>query len=669
MRSTFPIEPQRVDPNTKIVDTERVMAKETYTGKDIQVLSDREHVRLRTQVYLGNMHPTTYQVPVFVNGGIQIRDFTFTPAVYKAVGEILDNSIDEHAQSGGRRKKLMIEADPETGSYTISDNGRGIPIDKHETGKYTPEVALGSLRAGRNFGADKDEGVIGQNGVGSACTNYCSGNFSIEVHRDGKRYWQEFHNGAEKVLKPKITKVKTTTANKGTSVGFCLDHELPWDVSLPYEMMQNRALEIAMTNPDITVDFNGTAYRYGGGLSDVVKEVVGESSMIQMDDESDRSAFKFEYEKDGMVLEFHVILGVNDEIDEQVFTWVNSSLLFDGGICNTQFMNAFVDRAIKQLQPAAKKAKVEITKNDVRQGILVLASLKVADPEYDAQSKTRLTGPNLRLPINKMVEDGWAGFVRKNKQWLEIVLERAMVRYHARANKAAIKDHQKGLHKKVAGLIDANSTNRFECQLLVTEGESAASMITSARDTNTTASLPLTGKVNNVYGTTPAQLLNMGKMTDLLSSIGLTPGRKAMRSEMRYGRVVIATDADFDGSDIFTLLINLFFTHWPELFDRGYQPFVYRLLAPNVCLTKGKKRIHFPTREAYEKGKGRYKGWTVHYYKGLGSMSRADWEMVLESDDTLIPVQDDGNMKEALELLFGPSADARKDWLQEEETQ
>ena len=160
----------------------------------------------------------------------------------------------------------------------------------------------------------------------------------------------------------------------------------------------------------------------------------------------------------------------------------------------------------------------------------------------------------------------------------------------------------------------------------------------------------------------------MGKITDLLTAIGLVPGHRAVRSQLRYGKIVIATDADVDGGDIFTLLINLFYQFWPELFDKNYEPIVYRLIAPNICLVKGKKRIHFPTRSEYEKQKDKFHGYEVRYYKGLGSMVGPDWEMILSGEtNTLIPVIDDGKMGETLELLFGPNADGRKEWLQNDE--
>lgn len=193
---------------------------------------------------------------------------------------------------------------------------------------------------------------------------------------------------------------------------------------------------------------------------------------------------------------------------------------------------------------------------------------------------------------------------------------------------------------------------------------SAKSQISEAREPRTTAAYALTGKINNTWGCTPAQALKMGKLTELLAVIGLTPGRKSDRAAMNYGRIVIATDADQDGADICTLLLCLFYQFWPELFDKNYDPIVYRLVAPNIVASKAGKRIHFTSVAEYEAVKNKYKGWTIEYMKGLGSMSKTDWEMILsEKSDMLIPFVNDGNMGNILELLFGPSADMRKAWL------
>ena len=617
----------------------------SYSEKDIQVLSDEEHVRLRVPVYLGSNSPTTYTVPFFTNDGMSIKEVEFVPATYKAVNECFDNAIDEFAQHRPSAPLLQITANPILGSYTISDNGRGVPIGKHETGKHTPEVVFGSLRSGRNFGDEGTAGVIGMNGMGVSLVQICSTEFNIDIHRDGKRYRQRFDRNG-----PSKPSIRSAAGNKtGTSVEFQLDPDVFASTSLPSELMENRAVEIALTNPGVTTTYNGHKYKYKKGFEELVKTI---------------SKDYFRFEQEGM--EFFVIFDMHKGVDEQIFSWVNSSLLFDGGMCNTQFLNAFYDRVTKHLEKEAKKNKCVLTKNDVRANLLVLGNLRISKPEYDAQSKTRMTGPNLRKEMAELVDASWTLLSRRHKGWLGEVLDRAIMRHHSNANKTALKDHSKKSAKKVEGLIDATNTDRSTCSLLITEGDSAASMITNARNPGTMGSLPLTGKINNVWGVTVAQLLNMGKITDLLTAIGLVPGRKAMRSELRYSKIIMATDADFDGADIFTLGCNLFY-QWKELFDPAYEPIIYRLVAPNICATKGSKRVHFPTREDYEKVKNKYKGWTINYYKGLGSMQDEDWEMILQDDRCLKPIVDeDGKLGEVLELLFGPSADARKTWLQKD---
>jgi len=635
------------------------MAKDkNYTAADIQDLDDRSHVRMRTQIYLGNMHPATYKIPVLTGDEFKIQEVEFIPAVYKAIGEVVDNCLDEFSHLTARNKTLKITAKPDIGWYSIADNGRGIPIeqklDRDGVKTWVPELVLSRLRSGRNFKDDKEVGVIGQNGVGSSCTNYCSSEFDVTIHRDGKKYHQRFIDGADKVSKPKII---DCVANTGTEVAFQLDPLVFKNVSVPEELIHNRAVEIAMTNPDVTVEYNGQKYRYKKGLLEIVALLA-----------ANKVFHCFEINEANIVGEIYVILDAHDGIDEQMYTWVNSSLLFDGGKCNTQFFNAFFDRVSTHLAKEAKKLKVEVTRNDIRRGLLVLANLKVKNPEYDSQAKTRLTGPDIRRELVDGLDAQWKSFSKRSEEWLEEVLEYAADRHHKDADDDAIKEHEKKkkLKKRVDGLLDATGKDRSRCRLLVTEGESASSQICEARDPVTTGAFSLTGKINNVYGTTPAQLLKMGKITDLLTAIGLTPGRKAVRSDLNYGEVWISTDADYDGADIFTLLANLFYEFWPELMDPKYEPFLYRLCAPNVCLVKGKDRIHFANRAAYEKVKDKYKGYEVCYYKGLGSMNKTDWEMVLSGKtETMIPIVSDSETDATMELLFGDDADARKRWLQD----
>jgi len=624
-----------------------------YTAKDIRVLSDAEHVRMRTNVYLGNTNITTYSVPILTGEELEVKQFSFVPAAYRAVEEIIGNALDEFTHINQRVKHLKIDASPATGKFTISDNGRGVPIDKHETGKHTPEVVFGSMRSGRNFDdTNRTAGVIGVNGVGSSCVNFCSSEFEVTVHRDGKRYYQKFVDGASKVSTPKI--VAATGDKTGTEISFQLDPDVFKHIELPEELFRNRAIEIAMTNPDVTVEYNGEKFRFKKGMAEVIGGIA-----------ADRMMYKFDVNTDTVIGEVYVILDGHDNDDEQMYTWVNNTLLFDGGKCNTQFLNALYDKTISHLEKEAKKTKSEVTRNDVRHGLLVMANLKLKQPEYDSQSKTRLTGPDMRKDFVACVEEQWKSFSKHGEKWLTIVLERAILRHHRTENKKAIDEHQKTMRKRVEGLLDATSKNRSICQLLITEGLSAKSSICEARNPETTGAFALTGKINNVYDSTPAQVLKMGKVTDLMSAIGLTPGKRVDRSALNFGRIVIATDADVDGGDIFTLLVNLFYKFWPELFDKNYEPVVYRLVSPNVVASKGDKRVHFTTRADYEKVKDKHKGWSIEYMKGLGSLSMKDWEMILATDSAVyIPIVDDGKMGETMKLLFSDDADVRKAWLQ-----
>ena len=619
-----------------------------YSEKDIKLLSDRDHVRLRLPMYAGNITKTTYRVPIFIDNKIEIHELEFCPAALKCVNEVIDNSLDEYSQHLPKNPLLTINANPCLGSYQITDIGRGVPIGKHESGKFTPEVVFGSLRSGRNFTNDKSAGVIGLNGIGASMTNFCSVEFSVDIKRDGKRYRQTFSNGAENTSKPNIRRTKIT--DTGTSIEFQLDGEVFEDTSLPTELLENRAMELALTNPGLLVQYNDKKFKFKKGFEDIIKK-------------NSSNYYKFSDKH----MEYFVIFDLHEGNDEKIFTWVNSSLMFDGGISNNQFLNSLYDKVIDHLSTAAKKEKCEISKSDIRSNLFVIGNLQLSNPEFDSQSKTRLAGPNLRKEINALIDANWTSFTRKHKQWLDEVLGRAAKRYHAHKDKKAVKEHQKKLRKKVPGLVDASNKNRFETRIFITEGLSAAANIIQVRDPKIHASFPLSGKINNVYGTTVSQILTMGKITDLITAIGLIPGQRALRGQLNFGKIIISTDADVDGGAIFNLLINLFYQFWPELLDPNYEPIIFRLVTPNIIARKGKQKQYFATREEFEKVKSKYENWNLTYLKGLGSLSKEDYEQLINNDKYLLPIVDDGNIKDTLTLLFSNNADMRKNWLQGEE--
>ncbi len=623
-----------------------------YTSKDIKVLSERDHSRLRVSVFLGPTDPTTVTMPVINQSKVELLPVNVTPAAFRAVGEIVDNALDELAQISIPKKVLTLTADQQ-GHITVGDNGRGVPIDKYEkTDKYTPEIVFANLRSGRNFDDDaKQLGVFGANGVGSSVVNFCSTQFEVTVNRDGKKYYQSFSDGCNKISKPKITKGSSKTT--GTQIAFTLDSQVFGDGSIiPVEMMKNRALEIAACNPSLNVEFNGERHVFKNGWTDVLK------SRMSTDD-----YFQFAIDQPNIKGEFFIIL--DDSItSSQVHTWINSCYMFDGGRCNAQLLNAFYDQIVEHHASACKKAKIEINRQHALRKFYVIANFKVKSPRFSSQAKTNFTGPDIKKEIVDAFSQQWKKYSKHHNKFLTEILEYASDNFRKQADKAAVDAHRKTLAKRIEGLIDATSTRRQSCSIVVTEGESARSKISEARDPKTIASFALTGKINNVYGCTPAQVLNMGKITQLLAAIGLIPGKPANPSQLRYGKIVIATDADYDGDHIFSLLVNMLYQFWPELFDPQYEPIVYRLMAPNICLVKGDKRIHFPTRVEYEKNASKYKGYEVRYYKGLGSQDTIDWEMILSGQtNTMIPIVDDGQLKQTLQLLFSENTDDRKAWL------
>ncbi len=619
------------------------------TSEEIVVLSDIEHVRKRPTLWLGGTVKETFTVPC-LNDTIQFLPQTFIPAVLRTFNEIIENAVDELNRINIPNKNIKIVANTSSGLFSIEDNGRGIPIDMHSTGKYTPEVALSQLRAGRNFDDGRIEGTVGQNGVGSACTNFCSVSFKVTIHRNNKKYYQEFSRGT--AAPPTIT--KKVTKDTGTKVEFILDDGVFSNVTLPEQIIINKARELALTNPGLKVDLgiNGTKYSfcYKDGMSQYLTDVFKKTKK--------GGYFKFTDEH----LETFVINGVSDRPDVNVYTWVNSAYLFDGGTCNSQVSNYFCNKVIEQLAAQAKKAKIVINKEDVGADVLLFSNFKVSDPLYDSQAKVRFKGPDLKRNIEKMIDAQWEEFAKKNKSWFNEVFERAKERYNKKADQTAGKEFKKKA-AKVEGLLEATSDDRMSCMLLITEGDSAASQISEARDPKTIASLPLSGKINNVYGCSIAQLIAMVKIADLIKAIGLVPGQKAIRSELRFGSLGIATDADPDGDGIFTLIVNIIYRFWPELLQDSKNPFVYRMVAPNIVASKKNTRVHFANRKEFEAVQDQYKGYDLEYMKGLGSMNLDDWRQCLAAKKTFTPVVDNGQLGKLLDLCFSDNSDNRKLWL------
>lgn len=440
-----------------------------YTADDVDILNEREHVRKRTPMFLGDVNVATYNILELNGTSLEPVEVAFVPALYKAVGEIIDNSLDEFSHINIPSKILTISALPSAGRYDISDNGRGIPIEQKKvrtpTGKteekWVPELLLANLRSGRNFrdSPDKNIGIIGMNGVGSSVTNFCSSEFEVIIQRDRQQYTQLFTDGANKIGRPIIT--KTTNTKTGTRVKFELDPTVfVHGTALPDQLIHNRAIEIAATNPGVTVVYNSEKIKFKNGMSDVISRLAG-----------NKSIGTFAISTAEATGEIYVIPNSHASVDERMFTWVNSSYLFDGGKCNTQFLNAFIDKAIEAVEKKGSKSKITVTKNDVRYGLTIIATLKLKSPSYDSQAKTRLSGPDLRKDFVSGVEDNWKQFAKQFDGWLDECAVRAAIRQNKAATNSMDEDIKKKGKVKVDGLLDATSRIRSDCMLFVVEGE------------------------------------------------------------------------------------------------------------------------------------------------------------------------------------------------------
>ena len=448
------------------------MADKNYSAKDIKVLSDREHVRLRTAIYLGSTEEASYEVPIFEKNDIKIKQKFFIPAIFKAFNEISDNAIDELTQLSKKDKKITYAHDTILNRFRICDNGRGVPIDLHpQTKSYTPETVFTELRSGRNFDdSAKDSGVIGTNGVGSSCVAMLSEEFLVSIKRDGKFYEQMYRDGTAKIDEPAINVYKQK--DTGTCIDFKVDTSLKQfeTTKIDPELIQNRVMEIALNNPELDLSYSRKQldddgeeeqvqahYSYKNGMNEYIKGV------------SDRY-FEFKCEYDEFTAKYYVILDKYQGLDEKVFVYVNSSLLFEGGTASHMFFNTFFSGVNEGLKREVKKRKIDLNKNDVKQNLLVIADVKMKNPRYDNQSKTRLISQEIKKHIDKMVGDQISKFLSGNKAWIEEILDRAEFRQRI-ADMAEVKKTQKRKKGKLAKLIDCYTKDRSQATIAFSEGD------------------------------------------------------------------------------------------------------------------------------------------------------------------------------------------------------
>lgn len=619
--------------------------------EEIIKLTDYQHHRKRTEMYLGSRSPHTQNIVHWNGKKLVPQDMTWTPAAYCAFREIFDNALDEvigHRQGS----RVDVTYDAKELSFSVADDGRGIPIDWDESERmHKATMALTMARAGRNFGDRKE--VRGTNGIGASTVVNCSEWFHIDIHREGQRFQQEFHEGTElfpelKITEPKITK---NASKSGTSVEFKLSKSVFKSTKLPLAFVAARMHEVAANHPRVKFTFNG--------------ERIAVKQTIERTFFDGKPVAKIPVEAKNFSSTFYLVPNFHTE-GEFIHTTVNDIPAFNGGQHIDTFKRLFYGGLIKALERESKRRGLTPNRSDISEGLLIYNVTTMHAPNFDSQSKTRLINEEVDGFIKAHFdgEEVFKDIIKRNKEWIDEIYARCAARTQKKDEADVAKAARKLMRNKVPKLLDANGKDRSKCILIITEGDSAKGMISAVRDPEVHGALPLRGKILNVRGESLKDVMASQIIQDLMTSVGCVLGQRVERKDLRYGKVYLAADQDPDGANITALLVNFFYLHWPELFDPAQEPFFHAFQTPFIIQEKGKRRYYWYAHDYHKYDPTEWKNCPKPTRaKGLGSLEEEDWVHSL-ANPQLIPLVDDGTLSEALDLIFnGDRADDRKEWI------
>ena len=536
-------------------------------------LSSYKQIRRRTEMYFGSRDPHTQIVVDYGPDGLLLHEATWVPAVFTAIREIVDNAVDELI-SHKRGKRLDITYDADALSMTVSDDGGGMPVAwSHQHKNYAATVLLSSMFSGRNFSDDRGD-TRGLNGIGAKGTVACSEWFKIEVFRDKTQFIQNFAEGEElQIGEPTIR--PTTGKKRGTAISFKLSPSVFKHRRLPDRFVAARMYEIALCYPQIELTYNGKKL--------VAGNVFGERQPITIPIEEADFRAKF------------WLLPRDDSSDEFTFSLVNALPLFGGGTHIDAFRRNFYTGLLVALDRESKRRKLTPNRSDISDGLLLYCIAECPNPQFDSQAKTRLINEQVGSLVRRKLDDPvlFKQIIRDNPAWIDAIYKRCAARTQSKDTKDTIRQAKRNLRQKVEDLEDACGHDRSKCILFLAEGDLAISGLVKARNPDLHGGLPLLGKASNVFGESHKRIVENEALSKVMNAIGLIPGQRANRHLLRYGKIYITCDADQDGANISALLVNFFYTCWPELFDPTKSPYIHIFNTPLIIAVKGKQRRYW----------------------------------------------------------------------------
>ncbi len=642
---------------------------DTYDASHITVLEGLKPVRERPAMYIGS---------------------TGTRGLHHLVYEVVDNAVDEALAGFCDQIQVTINRD---GSVTVDDNGRGIPVDAMpQYNKSALEIVLTVLHAGGKFDKNTYQVSGGLHGVGVSVVNALSSWLDATVFRDGNVYTMQFRQGL--VAKPLTSRTETEHEMEargeerygaqpgqrldyerlqGTRITFQPDRSIFETVEFDYDVLDHRLRELAYLNSGLTIALrdertgDAVTYCFHDGIREFVAHI-GEGKTCLHDD-----VIYFQKRDPESMVEVEVALQYNDSYTETIYTYVNSVNTREGGTHLEGFRSALT-RAINNSahrNNLLKNNDAQVKGEDVREGLASVISTRVANPQFEGQTKMRLGNSNVRGIVDSLVYSSLTEYFEEHPKTLQVVVDKAMTA--ARAREAAKNARELARRKSTlesAGLpgklADCQERDPVKSELYIVEGDSAGGSAKQGRDRKFQAILPLRGKILNVEKASEHKILKNAEIQALISAIGTGVGDSFDVERARYHHVILMTDADVDGAHIRTLLLTFFYRYMPALIENGY---IYIAQPPLYRVARGKQEKYAYGEDEMREIVGEFgeKGVTIQRYKGLGEMNAGQlWSTTMDPANRIlkqVKIEDAVYANEIFEKLMGENVDARRDFI------